>query len=164
MVTGTANDGGRSSPAPTSSMSVETERRREIGSATGSGTPDSSRTRLPDGHRDHEGELGQGGEQSQERSQSRIRGHGRGHSSAQSNGSVGTGSQDTPGPSASTSAVSKIKKALERSPDHGDTLDLSRRGIERIHEDEVEMFRAGVGTDQQGVWRWVLCDLILIWN
>ena len=43
--------------------------------------------------------------------------------------------------------------AQDRSKDQGDTLDLSRAGIEGIGEDAVEMFRRGVGKDQRGVWR-----------
>lgn len=51
------------------------------------------------------------------------------------------------------SIMSRIFNALERSPDEGDTLDLSRKGIDVIGHDAVEMFRKGVGKDQKGVWR-----------
>lgn len=50
-------------------------------------------------------------------------------------------------------ALRRIYEALGKSNDEGDTLDLSRRGIERIGEDAVEMFRRGVGKDRKGVWR-----------
>jgi hypothetical protein len=90
----------------------------------------------------------------------------RGHVSAMSGGS--TGSQEGlalgsgsgsgsglalgmgPGPS---HTLSRITKALERSADEGDTLDLSRRGIARIEEEDVDMFRCGVGKEKKGVWR-----------
>lgn len=49
--------------------------------------------------------------------------------------------------------MKRIHEALERSGDEGDTLDLSRRGIEGIGVDAVEMFRKGVGKDHKGVWR-----------
>lgn len=52
-----------------------------------------------------------------------------------------------------TSTMSTIFRALERSPDEGDTLDLSRKDIDGIGHDAVEMFRKGVGKDQKGVWR-----------
>ena len=53
-------------------------------------------------------------------------------------------------------AISKqIKEALEQSNDDGNTLDLSRRGIQRIDDQAVEMFRKGVGQDSKGVWRCV---------
>lgn len=48
-----------------------------------------------------------------------------------------------------------IKQALEKSDDDGDTLDLSRRDIDRIGEEAVEMFKNGVGKGQKGVWRCV---------
>lgn len=51
------------------------------------------------------------------------------------------------------STMSRIFKALERSPDEGDTLDLSRKAIDGIGDEAVEMFRKGVGKDQKGVWR-----------
>jgi len=50
-------------------------------------------------------------------------------------------------------AIRRIYEALGKSNDQGDTLDLSRRGIERIGEDAVEMFRRGVGKERKGVWR-----------
>lgn len=53
----------------------------------------------------------------------------------------------------SSTTTARIIKALERSSDEGDTLDLSRRGIEKIQEEDVEMFRSGVGKDKKGVWR-----------
>lgn len=68
------------------------------------------------------------------------------------------------GSSASTSAMvfreeertlRMIKQALEKSDDDGDTLDLSRRDIDRIGEEAVEMFKNGVGKGQKGVWRCV---------
>lgn len=49
-----------------------------------------------------------------------------------------------------------IKQALEKSDDDGDTLDLSRRDIDRIGEEAVEMFKSGVGKGQKGVWRLAL--------
>lgn len=57
------------------------------------------------------------------------------------------------GSGAGSSTMSSIFSALERSPDEGDTLDLSRKGIDGIGHDAVEMFRKGVGKDQKGVWR-----------
>ena len=51
--------------------------------------------------------------------------------------------------------LAHIREALENSNDEGDTLDLSRRGIQEIGEEAVEMFRRGVGKDRKGVWRWV---------
>lgn len=48
-----------------------------------------------------------------------------------------------------------IKEALEKSDDDGDTLDLSRRDIDCIGEEAVEMFKSGVGKGQKGVWRCV---------
>lgn len=47
----------------------------------------------------------------------------------------------------------RIHEALGQSGDEGDTLDLSRRGIEVIGVDAVEIFRKGVGKDHKGVWR-----------
>jgi hypothetical protein len=47
----------------------------------------------------------------------------------------------------------RIHEALEKSNDAGDTLDLSRRGIDGIGHEAVEMFRKGVGKDSRGVWR-----------
>lgn len=64
-------------------------------------------------------------------------------------GGSGTGSG-----SGSGSTMSGIFKALEKSPDEGDTLDLSRKAIDGIGDAEVEMFRKGVGKDQKGVWRY----------
>ncbi|ORX33417.1 RAM signaling pathway protein-domain-containing protein [Kockovaella imperatae] len=52
--------------------------------------------------------------------------------------------------------VKRIHEALAKSPDRGDTLDLSRRGIEGIDDHAVEVFRRGVGKDQKGVWRLAL--------
>lgn len=49
-----------------------------------------------------------------------------------------------------------IHRALEHSKDGGETLDLSRERIERIGDDEVEMFRTQVGKDRKGVWRLAL--------
>lgn len=69
--------------------------------------------------------------------------------------------QDTPSRSGTSmggggqgvSTMSRIFQALDGSPDEGDTLDLSRKDIEEIGHDAVEMFRKGVGKDQKGVWR-----------
>ena len=52
--------------------------------------------------------------------------------------------------------IRKIQAALEKSSDGGDTLDLSRRGIDGIGPEAVEVFRKGVGTDSKGVWRLAL--------
>ena len=49
--------------------------------------------------------------------------------------------------------VKRIHEALQKSPDRGDTLDLSRRGITGIGPEAVETFRRGVGKDMKGVWR-----------
>lgn len=46
-----------------------------------------------------------------------------------------------------------IMTELAKSKDHGDTLDLSRKGIERIGEDDVQILRYGVGKGGKGVWR-----------
>lgn len=54
---------------------------------------------------------------------------------------------------AGVSTMQRIMRALERSPDEGDTLDLSRKGIDNIGDEEVEMFKSGVGKDLKGVWR-----------
>lgn len=51
--------------------------------------------------------------------------------------------------------MKRIREALERSSDEGDTLDLSRRGIEVIDKAAVETFRNGVGKESKGVWRYV---------
>lgn len=50
-------------------------------------------------------------------------------------------------------ALTRIQKALEHSTDEGDTLDLSRQGVDKIGEEDVDMFRRGVGKDKKGVWR-----------
>jgi hypothetical protein len=55
----------------------------------------------------------------------------------------------------SVSTMNRIMRALERSPDEGDTLDLSRKGIDTIGDEEVEMFKQGVGKELKGVWRCV---------
>lgn len=68
---------------------------------------------------------------------------------------------NTPGTGSGKSAVStmnRILRALERSPDEGDTLDLSRKGIDSIGDEEVEMFRQGVGKELRGVWRYFSCQ------
>lgn len=49
--------------------------------------------------------------------------------------------------------IMRIQEALSKSTDEGNTLDLSRRGIKRIGEEAVEMFRQGVGKEKKGVWR-----------
>jgi hypothetical protein len=54
---------------------------------------------------------------------------------------------------AGVSTMQRIIRALEKSPDEGDTLDLSRKGIDNIGDEEVEMFKSGVGKDLKGVWR-----------
>ena len=66
----------------------------------------------------------------------------------QPNGSGGSAEDD-----ASGLTMRRIHEALGRSGDEGDTLDLSRRGIEVIGVDAVEIFRKGVGKDHKGVWR-----------
>ena len=62
-------------------------------------------------------------------------------------------SPDDVEPEIEEQTVRRIREALEQSPDRGDTLDLSRRGIESIGPQAVEVFRKGVGKDQKGVWR-----------
>lgn len=69
-------------------------------------------------------------------------------------GGSGTGS----GGAGGASTMSSIFKALEKSPDEGDTLDLSRKAIDGIGDAEVEMFRKGVGKEQKGVWRCVVAS------
>lgn len=49
--------------------------------------------------------------------------------------------------------LKRIREALDRSTDEGDTLDLSRRGIEGIGPEAVVIFNQGVGKDRKGVWR-----------
>lgn len=49
--------------------------------------------------------------------------------------------------------LEKLKMALRKSNDSGNTLDLSRRGMRQIGPKAVEVFRKGVGQDQKGVWR-----------
>lgn len=49
--------------------------------------------------------------------------------------------------------LGKVQVALKRSSDGGNTLDLSRRGIQQIGPAAVEVFRKGVGHDDKGVWR-----------
>lgn len=49
--------------------------------------------------------------------------------------------------------LEKIYIALNKSNDEGNTLDLSRRGIQQIGPAAVEVFRKGVGQDGKGVWR-----------
>jgi hypothetical protein len=61
---------------------------------------------------------------------------------------------------AGVSTMQRIMRALEKSPDEGDTLDLSRKGIDNIGDEDVVMFKQGVGKDMKGVWRSVL-DLVL---
>jgi hypothetical protein len=61
---------------------------------------------------------------------------------------------------AGVSTMQRIMRALEKSPDEGDTLDLSRKGIDNIGDEEVEMFKSGVGKDLKGVWRFVPSLLI----
>lgn len=68
-------------------------------------------------------------------------------------GTPSRGDTSMNGSGAGASTMSRIFNALERSPDEGDTLDLSRKGIDGIGDDAVEMFRKGVGKDQKGVWR-----------
>jgi hypothetical protein len=57
---------------------------------------------------------------------------------------------------AGVSTMQRIMRALEKSPDEGDTLDLSRKGIDSIGDEDVAMFKQGVGKDMKGVWRSVL--------
>lgn len=64
----------------------------------------------------------------------------------------GRGRSETPA-RAGVSTMQRIMRALEKSPDEGDTLDLSRKGIDNIGDEEVEMFKQGVGKDMKGVWR-----------
>lgn len=52
--------------------------------------------------------------------------------------------------------LKRIREALDRSADEGDTLDLSRRGIEGIGAEAVVIFDQGVGKDRKGVWRYAL--------
>jgi len=66
---------------------------------------------------------------------------------------VGEGMSRGDNDAADDLALRRIYEALGKSNDEGDTLDLSRRGIERIGDDAVEMFRRGVGKDKKGVWR-----------
>ncbi|ODO10734.1 hypothetical protein I350_01331 [Cryptococcus amylolentus CBS 6273] len=49
-----------------------------------------------------------------------------------------------------------VEEALQRSEDEGDTLDLSRRAIDRIGDRAVDMFNCRVGKNQKGVWRLAL--------
>lgn len=49
--------------------------------------------------------------------------------------------------------LGRIRDALARSSDHGDTLDLSRKGISAIGPLAVQQFRRGVGKEGKGVWR-----------
>jgi hypothetical protein len=46
-----------------------------------------------------------------------------------------------------------ILEAVVESSDKGDTLDLSRKNIDAIADEDVEMLRRGVGTNKRGVWR-----------
>jgi hypothetical protein len=46
-----------------------------------------------------------------------------------------------------------ILQELANSKDEGDTLDLSRKGIDRISEGDVQILRYGVGKGRKGVWR-----------
>jgi hypothetical protein len=64
----------------------------------------------------------------------------------------GAGPGSVPGRTG-VSTMNRIMRALERSPDEGDTLDLSRKGIDSIGDADVEMFRQGVGKELKGVWR-----------
>lgn len=57
---------------------------------------------------------------------------------------------------ASDAVVKLIQKAHENSKDGGETLDLSRERIERISDEDVEVFRTRVGKHNQGVWRLAL--------
>lgn len=52
--------------------------------------------------------------------------------------------------------IKLIQKAIEHSRDGGETLDLSRGRIERITDEDVEIFRTKVGRDNKGVWRLAL--------
>lgn len=52
-----------------------------------------------------------------------------------------------------TYTLDKIRHALKKSNDGGNTLDLSRRGIQQIGPAAVEVFRKGVGQDRKGVYR-----------
>lgn len=61
-----------------------------------------------------------------------------------------------PVPGSETSTVRLIHRALEHSKDGGETLDLSRERIDRIGDEEVEVFRTQVGKDNKGVWRLAL--------
>ncbi|WVQ71691.1 hypothetical protein IAR50_001232 [Cryptococcus sp. DSM 104548] len=49
-----------------------------------------------------------------------------------------------------------VEEALAKSEDEGDTLDLSRRAIDRIGDRAVDMFNSRVGKNQKGVWRLAL--------
>jgi hypothetical protein len=49
--------------------------------------------------------------------------------------------------------MERVRHALRKSGDNGDTLDLSRKSIENIGPQAVEAFRSGVGRDNRGVWR-----------
>ena len=49
--------------------------------------------------------------------------------------------------------LARIKEAVSRSRDQGDTLDLSRKGISTIGPLAIQQFRRGVGQDGKGVWR-----------
>ncbi|KAL1411068.1 RAM signaling network component [Vanrija albida] len=52
--------------------------------------------------------------------------------------------------------VKLIVRAVDKSKDGGDTLDLSRERLERIADDDVDVFRTRVGKDLKGVWRLAL--------
>lgn len=49
--------------------------------------------------------------------------------------------------------LGKLRAALEKSKDGGNTLDVSRRGLQQIGPLAVEIFRKGVGSEHRGVWR-----------
>lgn len=49
--------------------------------------------------------------------------------------------------------IEQIKGAAKESGDGGDTLDLSRLGVEVLSFEAVEVLRKGIGKDKQGVWR-----------
>ena len=68
---------------------------------------------------------------------------------------VEEGSPSSPREGEGPPGMKEMREALQRSVDMGDTMDLSRRRITTIGDDEAEMLRRGVGKDRKGVWRWV---------
>ena len=57
-------------------------------------------------------------------------------------------------------AIAKIQRALEKSPDGGETVDLSRRGFEGIGDEEIEYLKTAV--TKGGVWRPVPLSSLLV--